>query len=59
MERLAARKVGKPCCRWPKKSPGPRSCKSSSAMRKPSPVLHRAFSLAWVSGLRLLDRRMQ
>ena len=25
MERLAARKVGKPCCRWPK-VPGPRSC---------------------------------
>ena len=56
---LATLKVGKPDCRCPKKSPGPRSFRSSSAILKPSVVLHRAFSRWTVSGLRLWVVRMQ
>ena len=46
--RLATRKAGSPDCRAPKKSPGPRRARSSSAILKPSVVLHRAFSRAKV-----------
>lgn len=53
MLRLATRNAGRPDWRDPKKSPGPRSFKSSSAILKPSLVLHRAFSRPKVSALRL------
>ena len=57
--RSAMRKAGRPDCREPKKSPGPRRRRSSSAMRKPSVVLHRAFRRRRVSSLRLWVVRMQ
>ena len=57
--RSATRKAGRPDCREPKKSPGPRRRRSSSAILKPSAVLHRAFSRWSVSGLRLWVVRMQ
>ena len=56
--RSATRKAGRPDCREPKKSPGPRRRRSSSAILKPSLVPHRAFSRWRVSGFRLWEVRM-
>ena len=45
----ATRNTGRPDWREPKKSPGPRSFRSSWAIWKPSLVAHRAFSRFRVS----------
>ena len=50
--RSAMRSVGKPCCRLPKKSPGPRVSRSNFAISKPSFVWHKTkplftASVAW------------
>src|SRR5699024_5660806 len=45
---------GRPCCRLPKKSPGPRSFRSSSEILKPSVVEARVLSRCMASTLRVL-----
>ena len=50
---------GRPCCRWPKKSPGPRSFRSASAMAKPSLVSRNSFSRLRVSSFWASVMRMQ
>ena len=44
--RLATRKSGRPCWRVPRKSPGPRSSRSTSAILKPSVVRTMALAAA-------------
>ena len=51
--------AGSPCCRRPKKSPGPRSFRSSSAILNPSPVWVMTFKRARVSSFRLSEINMQ
>ena len=48
MLRLARRSAGRPLCRTPKKSPGPRSSRSFSARQNPSCVSSMAFSRSHV-----------
>src|SRR5689334_13102581 len=49
--RSATRNSGKPDCRVPKNSPGPRSCRSTSAILKPSLLSTIASTRRWASSL--------
>ena len=51
--------LGKPCWRSPKKSPGPRWCRSASAILKPSFVLQSVSRRSNVSGFLLSLTRIQ